>query len=113
MEVHIKITKEELGRYKEYAHIRRMIADLCNNKCGSPGSRCRMECYGCPDRGKLEELLDKTGIKDYDESGVIKEYVETLFAFCDARVAFDRANDRLNNLRRKCDDAYSKFEVIP
>lgn len=112
MEVYVKITKDELERYKEYAYTLRKMADFCNKKCGSPGSRGRMGCCGCPEQSDFVDRLDKTGIKDYDESGVVKEYVETLLDFCDARDAFDRANDRLNNLRRKCDDAYSKFEVV-
>lgn len=113
MEVYVKITKDELERYKEYAYTLRKMADFCNNKCGPPGSRCRMECCGCPGHGELEKLLEETGIRNYNESGVIKDYVETLLDFCDARVNFERANDRLNTLRRKVDDAYSKFEVIP
>jgi len=113
MEVYVKITKGELERYKEYAHILRKMKDFCNKRCGSPGSRDRMECCGCPGHGELAKLLEETGIRNYNESGAIKDYVETMLDFCDARADFERANDRLNILRRKADEAYSKFEVIP
>ena len=112
MEVHVKITKTELEKYKEYAHIQRKMNALCNNKCGPSGSSGRSACCGCPEQRELCNLLKKTGIEDYNKSGIIENYVEMLLDFCDARIEFDRATERLNTLRRECDAAYRKFEVL-